>query len=437
MKLRKWLASALIGAALLLPSLAIGAEIGDLDISDAANTARWPEGMAPSAVNDAGRADEGILARWYADTNCSTASSGSPNAYSLSTSRTITAYYDGLQVCFDANFTNTGAATLDVNGIGQVTIKKNHDQDLASGDIESGGKYLAVYDGTYFQLLSITAAGNQAYTDADNSFTTDQTITSTDSGASEGPGVNTYRNSTTPAVDDQAGPVRFKGNDSALNSTTYCKVLPVIADPTDGSEDAYMRLDCEVAGTLTPGFHVGPSLYAHGNTDPGTGNISVDDAEVTGDLAVTGDLTTGGDTVDLTITDTPQAGGSTLTFTAPFTTVNAFEIVFDQATTDPTLGDSGGVEVTGYVSEASAETGSGSGSHTSSTTSCDTYGSGGEDGIYHFALADSSNTWIGTMVDSSGNIAEAVCRKQLSGALTTIEVTPSGGSVNVRWHGHN
>ena len=67
------------------------------------------------------------------------------------------ALFDGMFVSFKANTANTGAATLNVNELGAKTIKKNHDQDLATGDIESGQKVLVQYDGTNFQMLSQTA----------------------------------------------------------------------------------------------------------------------------------------------------------------------------------------------------------------------------------------------------------------------------------------
>ena len=55
---------------------------------------------------------------------------------------------------FDANTVNTGAATLNVNGLGAITIKKHHDQDLANGDIEAGQHVTVIYDGTNFQMQS-------------------------------------------------------------------------------------------------------------------------------------------------------------------------------------------------------------------------------------------------------------------------------------------
>ncbi len=130
------------------------AELKDLNATDASNTARFPENMNPSAVNDGARALEGMLARWYADTNGSISSGGSSNTYTLSASRTVAAYTAGDVYMFKANHANSGAATINVDSVGAKTIKKLHDQDLASGDIESGAICLIVYDGTNFQLIS-------------------------------------------------------------------------------------------------------------------------------------------------------------------------------------------------------------------------------------------------------------------------------------------
>jgi hypothetical protein len=143
------------------------AELSSLSTTDASNTARWPENMAPSAVNNAGRADEGMLARFYKDISGSLASTGSANAYALAINRTdfaASSTYDGYILAFQANFANTGAATLNVtpsggSAAGAKTIKKHNDQDLASGDIESGQVVVVCYDNSTdtFQLLSPVA----------------------------------------------------------------------------------------------------------------------------------------------------------------------------------------------------------------------------------------------------------------------------------------
>jgi hypothetical protein len=129
------------------------AEINDLNITDASNTARFPEAMAPSAVNDGARALEGLVARWHENINTSIATTGSANAYVLAAKGTQV-LFDGLVIGFDANFANTGAATLNVDATGVKNILKHNDVALASGDIEANQKVIVVYDGTSWQMLS-------------------------------------------------------------------------------------------------------------------------------------------------------------------------------------------------------------------------------------------------------------------------------------------
>ena len=113
-------------------------EIQDLDPVDANNTGRWPENMTYSAVNDAGRADEGMIARWFRDINGSLTASGSGNAFAVTTNRTIAALVNNALLTFTANHTITGAATLDLNGLGTKDIRRFNGQPLAQGDIISG-----------------------------------------------------------------------------------------------------------------------------------------------------------------------------------------------------------------------------------------------------------------------------------------------------------
>jgi len=82
------------------------------------------------------------------------ADAGNTDAYTISLSPALQAYTTGLMVNFKANTANTDACTLNINGLGAVTIKKLHDQDLATNDIEAGQIVTVVYDGTYFQMQS-------------------------------------------------------------------------------------------------------------------------------------------------------------------------------------------------------------------------------------------------------------------------------------------
>jgi hypothetical protein len=130
------------------------AEINDLTIVDASNIARFPELQAPSTVNNGARALEGMVARWHRDTNGSKASTGSANAYVFAADQTLSAYYDGLTITFDANFTNTGAATLNVDAVSADAIVWPDGTALVSGDIASGAKVTVRHDGTSWQLVS-------------------------------------------------------------------------------------------------------------------------------------------------------------------------------------------------------------------------------------------------------------------------------------------
>ena len=71
----------------------------------------------------------------------------------------VAALVTGMVIHFKANTVNTGACTLNVNGLGAIAIKKRHDTDPANGDIEAGQIVTVVYDGTNFQMQSQVATG--------------------------------------------------------------------------------------------------------------------------------------------------------------------------------------------------------------------------------------------------------------------------------------
>jgi len=82
------------------------------------------------------------------------ADGGATDAYAISLNPTLTAYTAGMSVSFKANTVNTAAASLNIDGLGAITIKKNHDATLADGDIEAGQVVTVVYDGVDFQMQS-------------------------------------------------------------------------------------------------------------------------------------------------------------------------------------------------------------------------------------------------------------------------------------------
>ncbi len=86
------------------------------------------------------------------------ADAGASDTYAITLAPAPTAYVTGMPVSFKANTANTGAATLNVNALGAKTIKKQYNQDLATGDIVANQIVDVIYDGTNFQMQSPVAA---------------------------------------------------------------------------------------------------------------------------------------------------------------------------------------------------------------------------------------------------------------------------------------
>lgn len=82
-------------------------------------------------------------------------STGASNAYVLTYSPAPPALVAGQLYSFISNFTNTSAATLNVNGTGAKAIVKNGLNPLVAGDIVTGQIVDLRYDGTQFQMVSI------------------------------------------------------------------------------------------------------------------------------------------------------------------------------------------------------------------------------------------------------------------------------------------
>lgn len=115
----------------------------------------FPEGMAPSTVNDAAREVMAAVARYRSDTDGVNTSAGT-DVITLAASRTMTAYAQGDLYTFKAGGTNTGATTLNVDSLGAKNVQFNG-AACTGGEIVSGLMYTVVYDGTQFQLLNASS----------------------------------------------------------------------------------------------------------------------------------------------------------------------------------------------------------------------------------------------------------------------------------------
>lgn len=84
---------------------------------------------------------------------------GTGDAITLTHSPAFTAYATGMVIRFKAGAGNTGAVTVNVDGIGAKSIKTLAGAALASGDLAAGYIVNATYDGTDFRLHAPIASG--------------------------------------------------------------------------------------------------------------------------------------------------------------------------------------------------------------------------------------------------------------------------------------
>jgi hypothetical protein len=92
-------------------------------------------------------------------------SGGAANAQTLTLAPIITAYAAGQRYSFIAGFTNTAAATLNINGVGTKSIfNVATGAAIGAGEIVATRAYEVIYDGTQFLLLNdVTPIQNGDY----------------------------------------------------------------------------------------------------------------------------------------------------------------------------------------------------------------------------------------------------------------------------------
>lgn len=116
-----------------------------------------PENMLPAGVNDTIRMMMGALKRLQVRLGPTLTAGGTGDALTLTYSVAPTAYVRGDIYSFIVAAANTGAATLNVNGLGAKSIQKPTPvagpAALAANDLVAGNVVMAAYDGTNFQII--------------------------------------------------------------------------------------------------------------------------------------------------------------------------------------------------------------------------------------------------------------------------------------------
>ena len=95
---------------------------------------------------------------------------GTANTYAITMSN-VTAYASGISVLVKIPVNNTGASTINVNGLGAVAIKRADLNNVEAGDLRAGGVTQLVHDGTQFVIVSsdpnLVAQSEAAATEAE------------------------------------------------------------------------------------------------------------------------------------------------------------------------------------------------------------------------------------------------------------------------------
>lgn len=164
--------------------------VSEWDVAASNNTgsppAGAPEGMLAAKVNDTMREMMAALSRWYQDCRMGSLVSASAvaNAYTLTTNNAHAALSDIAVISFRVNAANTGAVTLNVDGLGAKTWQKRSGVAYASGDLVANQAVLVAYNATNDMFETVGGAtgefdsgheGIKFNAAADNGWTKDTT----------------------------------------------------------------------------------------------------------------------------------------------------------------------------------------------------------------------------------------------------------------------
>lgn len=414
----------------------------------------------PSNFDNALREMMAQQAKRIAAVNGTVASTGSGGAYVVSSGQGYGALADGLEAAFIANHANTGAATLAVDGLTTKAIRLPDGTALIAGDIESGQFCRLAYDAgnEYWLLWSTVAKTGYAPSEAK---TAAFSLVAADIGKNFSCDASSGAfTATLPAAATATGRfVAVISNTGATNNVTV--------DP-DGSE----TINNTSSLILEPGQAAlircdGTewSAIAQSATSPITTRGDIIRGDSSGDperlpLGSAGEVlrSDGSDAAwaKQTVIDTEQAttSGTAFSFTGVPAWARRVTIFFDGVSLTGTddilvqIGDSGGLETTGYLG-ASSNSPNGANPIVNNFTNGFGIKGGGNAVVLHGELTLSlmrpaANTWVAKgglgRSDAASTIITAGS-KSLSAALDRLTITRTGsdtfdaGIVNISYEG--
>lgn len=90
---------------------------------------------------------------------------GSANTYTLTLDPALTSYTAGVGITVKIHAANTGASTININGLGAKSIRDSKGNALTAGKLMVNGVYTLRYDGTNFILQGEGGSGNATASD--------------------------------------------------------------------------------------------------------------------------------------------------------------------------------------------------------------------------------------------------------------------------------
>ena len=139
-----------------------------------------------------------------------------------------------------------------------------------SGTNEVAFSAASIFQGKFtsagFQLGTGTAAAQLHLFSSD---TTDQVIIeNNDAGLDTAPDLVLYRNSATPAANDNLGNIEFRGEDDGGNTHAYAQILAQVSSPTDSAEVGILDLMSSAAGSNETRIRLKGQYVGIGETNP-------------------------------------------------------------------------------------------------------------------------------------------------------------------------
>jgi hypothetical protein len=200
----------------------------DLSVTPASNTDLLNQNSSGSAnantIDTLIQNFAGMTARYYGDVGGLGTVGGSANAITVTSLSTYQSLASGMQIAIKASAANTGAATLNLDGLGVKSIRTQADGALVGGEIVASGRYLLQYDAALNSAAGGWTLVNQQFVGRSTTETlTNKRLT---------PRVTTITSSGTPTVNtDNCDFVNITAQAAAITSmTTNLSGTPTIGD---------------------------------------------------------------------------------------------------------------------------------------------------------------------------------------------------------------